>query len=333
MSALLQALSRYVKMRRGFGYRYLTEERCLADFVAFMDAAQATVITRKLALAWITRAQRTSWPNRLSMVRGFARHLSNFEPETETPPAGVFPSPRRSRPYIYTEAEIERLLEATLSWGLAKGINRQTYHCLFGLLAATGMRLGEAIGLGRADVDLEAGLLTLRMSEIIQLERDAVVLGTGAHVRCIGKGRKERCTPLTRQTCHALQAWLKEAGQRGSTKLFPNIHGGSLSPDAVQRLLARHVETAKQRCASLARKRVTPHVLRHSAAMELLQAGVDCSVIALWLGHESIKTTQVYLHAHLALKEAALARVKPFNGQKGGRYKPADLLLAFLDGL
>jgi integrase/recombinase XerD len=106
-----------------------------------------------------------------------------------------------------------------------------------------------------------------------------------------------------------------------------------LSPDAVQGLLARHVATAAQLCPSLRRKRVTPHVLRHSAAMELLQAGVDISVIALWLGHESIKTTQVYLHAHLALKEAALARIKPFNGQKGGRYKPGDRLLAFLDGL
>ncbi|MEC3909839.1 tyrosine-type recombinase/integrase [Sphingobium sp. CR2-8] len=153
----------------------------------------------------------------------------------------------------------------------------------------------------------------LRLSEIVQLERDAVVLGTGAH----GKGRKERRTPLTRQTCRELQVWLKEAGQRGSTMLFPNIHGGHLSPDAVQRLLARHAETAKPRYASLGRKRVTPHVLRHSAAMELLQAGVDISVIALWLGHESIKTTQVYLHAHLALKEAALAKVKPFKGQKG----------------
>ena len=101
----------------------------------------------------------------------------------------------------------------------------------------------------------------------------------------------------------------------------------------MQRLLARHVETATLRCPSLRRKRVTPHVLRHTAAMELLQAGVDCSVIALWLGHESIKTTQVYLHAHLALKEAALAKVKPFSGQKGGRYEPGDRLLAFLDAL
>lgn len=173
----------------------------------------------------------------------------------------------------------------------------------------------------------------LRLSEIVQLERTAVVLGTGAHVRCLGKGRKERCTPLTTQTRSALQAWLKEAGRLGSTRLFPNIHGGDLSADAVQRLLGRHVATATQACPSLRRKRVTPHVLRHTAAMELLQAGVDIAVIALWLGHESIKTTQVYLHAHLALKEAALAKVKPFNGQRGGRYQPGDRLLAFLDAL
>src|SRR5437868_6111260 len=165
----------------------------------------------------------------------------------------------------------------------------------------------------------------------LQLDHAAVVLGAGAHVRCLGKGSKERCTPPTRQTRNALQGWLKESGLRGSAKLFPNVHGGDLCSDAVQRLLARHVATAAEQCPSLRRKRVTPHVLRHSAAMELLQAGVDCSMIALWLGHESVKTTQVYLHAHLALKEAALAKVKPFNGQKGRRFKPADRLLAFLD--
>jgi site-specific recombinase XerD len=189
--------------------------------------------------------------------------------------------------------------------------------------------------IGRRDhmLLLLAAQTGLRLSEITQLECAAVVLGAGAHVRCLGKGRKERCTPLTRQVRTTLQAWLKESGLRGSSKLFPNIHGGSLSADAVQRLLAGHVATAAQQCPSLRRKRVTPHVLRHTAAMELLQAGVDCSVIALWLGHESIKTTQVYLHAHLALKEAALAKVKPFDGKSSGRYKPADRLLAFLDAL
>ena len=110
----------------------------------------------------------------------------------------------------------------------------------------------------------------LRLCEIVQLERDAVVLGAGAHVRCLGKGRKERCTPLTKQTRNALHAWLEESGQRGSTMLFPNVHGGALSPDAAQRLLAQHVKTEMQQCPSLRRKRVTPQVLRHSAAMEIL---------------------------------------------------------------
>lgn len=189
--------------------------------------------------------------------------------------------------------------------------------------------------IGRRDymLLLLAAQTGLRVSEIVQLECDAVFLGVGAHVRCLGKGRKERCTPLTKQARSVLQVWLKEAGIRGSTRLFPNIHGGPLSCDAVQRLLARHVATAREHCPSLRRKHVTPHILRPSAAMELLQAGVDCSVIALWPGHASIKTTQVYLHAHLALKEAALAKIEPFNGQKAERFKPADKLLAFLDAL
>jgi integrase/recombinase XerD len=114
---------------------------------------------------------------------------------------------------------------------------------------------------------------------------------SGAHVRCVGKGRKERCTPLTTHARVALQAWLKEPSRRGASALFPNVHGGRLSADSVQSLLAKHVRAAREKCPSLTSKRISPHVLRHSAAMELLQAGVDCSVIALWLGHESIETT------------------------------------------
>ena len=115
--------------------------------------------------------------------------------------------------------------------------------------------------------------------------------------------------------------------------MFPNMHGGRLSADSVQSLLAKYVHAACERCPSLKSKRVSPHVLRHSAAMELLQAGVDCSVIALWLGHELLETTQTYLHAHLALKEAALARFKPVDHGKPTRFRPHDRLLAFLEAL
>jgi integrase/recombinase XerD len=121
--------------------------------------------------------------------------------------------------------------------------------------------------------------------------------------------------------------------RHGAKALFPNMHGGRLSADAVQSLLAKYTRVASERCPSLASKRVSPHVMRHSAAMELLEAGVDCSVIALWLGHESIDTTQIYLHAHLARKEAALAKLKPYERRKRVRFKPSDRLLAFLEAL
>jgi len=190
--------------------------------------------------------------------------------------------------------------------------------------------------LGRRDhtLLLLATQTGLRLSELTSLDRDAVHLGTGAHVRCVGKGRKERCTPLTALARRTLLSWLKEPARKGTAALFPNVHGGRLSPDSVQSLLAKHVRAASANCPSLVSKRVSPHVLRHTAAMELLQSGVDCSVIALWLGHDSIDTTKVYLHAHLALKEAVLAKLKPYERGKPTRFRPNnDRLLAFLEGL
>ena len=165
------------------------------------------------------------------------------------------------------------------------------------------------------------------------LDRESVAFGTGAYVRCVGKGRKERCTPLSKPLMATLQRWLKEPPPNNAVALFPNVHGGRLSADAVQYLLGKYVNVARARCASLRQKRISPHVLRHTAAMELLQAGVDCSVIALWLGHESMETTQVYLHAHMALKEAALAKVPAMKGRSNGRYRPPDRLLHFLQAL
>jgi site-specific recombinase XerD len=172
----------------------------------------------------------------------------------------------------------------------------------------------------------------LRLSELTGLKRDDVTLGTGAHVRCVGKGRKERCTPLAKTTVAVLKAWLHEPPKHSTEVLFPNAGGGRLSPDSVADLLAKHVALACESCSSLQKKHVTPHVLRHSMAMGLLQAGVDRAVIALWLGHESVETTQIYLEANLAMKEEILAKATPPGG-KPGRYRPGDELLAFLKNL
>ena len=152
-------------------------------------------------------------------------------------------------------------------------------------------------------------------------------------MQCVGKGRKERCTPLTKYAKTTLREWLSEPARHGAGALFPNLHGGQLSADSVQSLLSKYVRLASKNCPSLASKRVSPHVLRHSAAMALLQAGVDCSVIALWLGHESVETTQTYLHAHLPLKEAALAKLEPYKHSKRLRFRPSDHVLAFLEAL
>jgi len=138
--------------------------------------------------------------------------------------------------------------------------------------------------------------------------------------------------PLRKEAVIVLRAWLREQKGRPEDVLFPTVRGGQLSRDAVEDLLTKHVRTASLHCPSLKQKRVSPHVLRHSAAMDLLQHGVDRSVIALWLGHESLETTQMYLHANLKLKEAALARTAPLN-VRAGRYRPGDRLLAFLTSL
>ncbi len=198
------------------------------------------------------------------------------------------------------------------------------------LLAAT----DQQTWIGRRDraLLLLAVQSGLRVSELVGLRCQDVVLSTGPHVRCLGKGRKERCTPLRRETVSVLRAWLREQNTSPANPLFPSSRGGPLSRDAVEKLLAKYAHTASLRSPSLKQKRVSPHVLRHSAAMDLLQHGVDRSVIALWLGHESVETTQMYLHANLKLKEAALEKTVPFN-VRTGRYRPSDRLLAFLRAL
>lgn len=172
----------------------------------------------------------------------------------------------------------------------------------------------------------------LRVSELTGLTCQDIVLGTGAHVQCKGKGRKQRCTPLRKEVVTALRVWLHELNSQPHEPLFPNAQGDFLSRNGVGHILTKHVAVARQKCPSMQKKRISPHVLRHSAAIDLLQCGVDRSVIALWLGHENVETIQIYLQASLELKEKSLAKTSPLN-VKPGRYKPDDKLLSFLKEL
>ena len=172
----------------------------------------------------------------------------------------------------------------------------------------------------------------LRASELLSLTVGDVHLGTGAHVSCLGKGRRQRVTPLTAGTAKLLKAWMDERAGLDADPLFPTRRGAQLSRDGLERRLAKYAGIAANPCPSLAKKRISPHVMRHSAAMRLVSAGVDIATVALWLGHQNVATTQIYLHADLALKERALARTTPKN-VKPGRYRPPDKLLRFLEGL
>ncbi len=247
---------------------------------------------------------------RLTAIRSFFQYAAFQEPALSAHIQRVLAIPykRQARPMIdfLSHAEIEALLAVPdrTTW-----VGRRDYALLV-LAVQSGLRLSELTSLGRT----------------------AVAFGPGAHVRCQGKGRKERCTPLTRCTAALLKTWLKEPVAQSTEILFPNRYGARLSSDSVQYLVKKYVRGAAAHCPSLKAKRVSPHILRHSAAMELLAADVDSSVIALWLGHESVNTTQIYLHAHLALKEAALAKTTPPH-VRPGRYRPADRLLQFLNTL
>lgn len=172
----------------------------------------------------------------------------------------------------------------------------------------------------------------LRVSELTGVRRGAVTLGTGANILVMGKGRRERVIPLTKQTVAVLKAWFREIPDEAGAIVFPSVRGDPLSADGVQYLLAKHITAASTSCPSLQKRRVTPHMLRHTNAMEMLQAGMDRSVIALWLGHESVETTQIYLDANMEMKEQALAKTAPPEG-KPGRYRPDDQLMEFLKGL
>lgn len=247
---------------------------------------------------------------RLSALRSFFRYAAYYEPThvARIQQILVIPAKRHDRRLVgfLTRPEVEAILAAPdlRTW------NGRRDHALLLVAFQTGMRLSELTSLRHGDLELN----------------------TGAHARCLGKGRKERCTPLTSQTVKVLRAWMRELPRGSSDLLFPTVRGQRMSADAVQYLLAKYTGIARKTCVSLRGKRVTPHVARHTAAMELLQAGVDLTVIALWLGHESTKTTQIYLDANLALKETALGKMASLDGRMS-RFRPDDRVLQFLNGL
>lgn len=247
---------------------------------------------------------------RLAAVHSFFRYVSLREPAH----AGL----------------IQRVLAIPQKKFDRKVVNFLTRPEIDALLAAP----DRSTWIGRRDHLLVLlGIQTgLRVSEVIGLRRDHLVLGTCPHIRCYGKGRKERCTPLTRQVVTELRAWLDEQRADGSDVVFRSLRGGTLSRDAVEHMLTKYTAIAERACSSLKGKSVSPHVLRHTTAVELLKAGVDRSTIALWLGHETVETTQMYLHADLSIKEEALARTDPLHIPPR-RYKPDDKLLAFLTRL
>jgi integrase/recombinase XerD len=247
---------------------------------------------------------------RLTAIRSLFRYAARRHPEHAATIERVLaiPPKRHERTLItfLTEPETKALINAPdrSAW------TGRRDHTLLMLAAQTGLRASELISLACGDVHT----------------------GTGAHVSCIGKGRKQRITPITKAMVVVLRAWLAERAAAPADPLFPTRQGRTLSRDALERRLAKHAAVAAQRCPSLHNKHVTPHVLRHTTAMRLLQAGVDTTVIAMWLGHEQVETTQIYLHADMAIKEQALARTKPPDG-KPGRYRAPDPLLAFLEAL
>ena len=247
---------------------------------------------------------------RLAAIHSFFRFVALEEPGASAACQRVLaiPTKRTARRLItaLTRVEIEALLAAPdrNTW-----LGRRDHAILF-LCIQTGLRVSEFVGLRRVDV----------------------VLTAGPHVRCRGKGRKERCTPLTRDAVKILRALFAERAGDPEAPAFLSRRGTALARDTVEDLVAKHAATATARCATLAAKRVTPHVLRHTAAVMLLQAGNDRSVIALWLGHESIETTQMYLDADLSMKERALSRTAPLSAGRG-RFRPDDALLTFLNGL
>ncbi|MGH7760605.1 MAG: tyrosine-type recombinase/integrase [Candidatus Dormibacteraceae bacterium] len=275
----------------------------------FMDLRASTVLDFLRHLETERANSIGSRNARLAAVHSFFHFASARHPEHAADIQRVLAIPhKRSRRTDITHLEHREIV------GILAAPNRSTWH-------------------GRRDhafllLALQTGL---RLTELTALRLEDLHLGAGAFVHCLGKGRKDRSTPLNAHTVSVLKLWTRERGGAASDILFPTRIGTRLSSDAVARLVAEHARTAADVCPTLRSKNVTPHVLRHTNAMQLLQAGVDAATIALWLGHERVQTTDVYLHADMSMKEKALARLRPLASSRA-RYQASDPLLRFLAG-
>jgi integrase/recombinase XerD len=291
----------------GFAHERTGKEPCALD-VADLDAPLIGDFLHHLEAERHNSVRTRS--ARQAAIRSFFRFAALRHPEHAAVIARVLAIPTKR-----CDRAVVNYLTADEADAVVASPSRDTWtgrrdHAILALALQTGLRVSELTGLRNQDVELR----------------------TGAHVRCWGKGRKERATPLRPRTVSVLRAWMKECAGRREDPLFPTRRGTPLSRDAVGALVAKHAATAARSQRSLLEKKVTPHVLRHSCAMALLRGGVDRSVLALWLGHEQVDTTEMYVHADLSIKERALARTRPLH-VRPGRYRPTDRLLAFLQGL
>lgn len=291
--------------------RFAAERRSRPPTALALEEIDAPLVAEFLAHLEAARGNGARSRNaRLAAIRSFFRYVAMEEPAhlLHCQRVLALPAKRHPKPSV-TFLEPEEVAALLVAPDPASRIGRRD-RMILRLLVETGLRASELLGLARDDV----------------------ATGSGAHVRCEGKGRKRRATPLRRETAQALEVWIRREGGAPDGPLFVTQRGDRLSRDGLERLVRKHAAAATPACPSLRSKRVTPHALRHTTAMTLLRHGVDQAVIALWLGHESVETTQVYLHADLRLKEQALARIAGAAATPP-RFRADDRLLAFLEGL
>lgn len=341
-------VERYLVERRRLGFDLRKSAYALRSFARYVGAVgHRGPLTVEVMADWARRDSHGStdprtWARRLKLLRSFMRWLRQFEPRTEVPDDAIFgPLPERQAPHIYSEQEFVDLLAAARRLGPSRGLRGIVFETLFGLIGCCGQEMLAVLGQPGSGWTSQRDHLLLamlyntgaRVSEIIGVRVVDVVLEGAPCVHLHGKGRKERSVPLWKTTQQEIRAWLRiNPRLRGEAALLPNRDGLVMTRCNVAQRLDLAVSLAATRLPSLANKQISPHTLRHTTAMHLLQSGVPFNVIALWLGHESTNTTHRYVEADLAMKETALARLEPPD-TKLRRFRASDSLLRFLQTL